>query len=436
MKSIIKIFFLSIFFIGFSSCDKNENFGFLPYEGTLQFVTPTSGTVIELNKDYVANTGLFLSWVAPNSSTSATYIVEVAPTGTDFETSTILTTTSELKYSMTVEELTVFLLDTLGLEPEEAHSLDFRVSDGSETSDIISIIFTPYRDVYDEMYLVGSINGWTPSNAYPMFNSGENIFTIVLDLPNGAEFKFLPTNTGWDGDWGKDPNNDGQIIQDGESNLSGYAAGQYLVTVNFNAETYSVIPLNDFYLVGSLTGWDPPTSLHMGNASLGVYSLVVDLPASAEFKFLPTNTGWDGDWGKDPNNDGRIIQDGESNVSGYDAGKYVVSINFNKMSYQASSVSSIPSNLYLVGSFNGWSNPSNGPQFIETNPGVFQIIQELSSTDEFKFVPVAGDWGNDWGENPNSKNVLEQNNEVNLKSPGDGLYLITVNFNDGTISVE
>ena len=194
--------------------------------------------------------------------------------------------------------------------------------------------------------------------------------------------------------------------------------------------------MNDLFLVGSLTGWDPPTSLQMGKASSGVYAKIIDLPDGAEFKFLPTNTGWDGDWGKDPNNEGRIIQDGESNVSGYAAGKYVVSVDFNTLSYKVSPVTSIPASLYLVGSFNGWSNPVNGPQFLETAPGVFQIVQDLTDTDEFKFVPVAGDWGNDWGENPDSKFVLQQDGEQNLKSPGNGTYLITVDFNLGTIKVE
>ncbi|MCK5679002.1 MAG: SusF/SusE family outer membrane protein, partial [Flavobacteriaceae bacterium] len=241
--------------------------------------------------------------------------------------------------------------------------------------------------------------------------------------------------TGWDGDWGEDPNNLGSIIQDGEQNISGYSAGKYLITVDFNTLTYKLSSIDNLFLVGSLTGWDPGTSLPMGEASLGIFSTIVDLPDGAEFKFLPQNTGWDGDWGKDADNEGRIIQDGEQNLSGYAAGKYVVAVNFNTLSYTVSSVNEIPANLYLVGSFNGWSNDASNPQFTEISSGVFEISQAFVEGDEFKFVPVAGDWGNDWGENNASPGVLEQNSEQNVIITGAGTYKITVNFNNGTISL-
>ncbi|MCK4561859.1 MAG: SusF/SusE family outer membrane protein, partial [Flavobacteriaceae bacterium] len=287
----------------------------------------------------------------------------------------------------------------------------------------------------EELYLVGSLTGWDPATSLPFFNSAENVFTVVADLPDGAEFKFLPQNTGWDGDWGEDPDNLGSIIQDGEQNVSGYPAGKYLITVDYNTLTYKLSSIDNLFLVGSLTGWDPGTSLAMGEASLGVFSTIVDLPDGAEFKFLPQNTGWDGDWGKDASNSGRIIQDGEQNLSGYAAGKYVVAVDFNTLSFTVSSVSEVPASLYLVGGFNGWSNDAGNPQFTESSTGVFEITQALSAGDEFKFVPVAGDWGNDWGESKVSSRVLEQNDEKNLSVSDTGTYTITVNFNKGTISV-
>ena len=53
----------------------------------------------------------------------------------------------------------------------------------------------------------------------------------------------------------------------------------------------------------------------------------------------------------------------------------------------------------------------------------------------FKFIPVAGDWANDWGESQVSAKVLEQNDEKNLNVADAGTYKITVDFNLGTISV-
>ena len=100
-----------------------------------------------------------------------------------------------------------------------------------------------------------------------------------------------------------------------------------------------------------------------------------DLPAGAEFKFLPTLGSWDGDWGADAANAGRLIQDGEANLSGYESGKYVVAVNFNTLSYTVSKITGVPANLYLVGGFNGWSNTAGNPQFTQTSAGVFEITQ-------------------------------------------------------------
>ncbi|MCF6346819.1 MAG: SusF/SusE family outer membrane protein [Flavobacteriaceae bacterium] len=533
MKYIYKILILFLITFGISSCDENENFEILQAQESFQIVTPASGSVIILDDTNLANNALFISWESPNSSTESTYTIEVAETGTDFTNPIVLGTTQNMDFSMTVDELNTFLLDTMGLNPEEATSLDIRVLNNGEATQTIAVVITPYivefTEFYlvgsltnwepaealamtnidfnifeitvdladgdefkflpqntgwdgdwgedpdnpenlivegeqnlsgytagkyiitidlntftftveaiiapDNLFLVGSLTGWDPATSFPFFNSGENIFTIVIDLPDGAEFKFLPQNTGWDGDWGEDPNNAGSIIQDGEQNVSGFAAGKYLVTVDFNTLTYKLSSVNNLFLVGSLTGWDPATSIPMGEASLGVFSTIIDLPDGAEFKFLPQNTGWDGDWGEDPDNLGGIIQDDEQNLSGFVAGKYVIAVDFNTLSYTVSNVNEVPANLYLVGAFNGWSNDASNPQFTETSTGVFEISQALSAGDEFKFVPVAGDWGNDWGESQTSSGVLEQNSEQNIKVTDAGTYTIIVNFNDGTIKV-
>jgi hypothetical protein len=533
MKFIYKIVLLSLVIIGFNSCDANENFEILPPQEGITITNPVNGSTVVLDDTNTANPGLTISWAAPTLvGTAATFKVEVALTGTDFATPIEIGTTEAYFFSLTVLELNTMALDLLEIEGDDTQSIDIRISSG-EFSDKVSVVLTPYKVEFTELFLVGSLTNWTPAEALPMtrlgfnefeitvdlpagaefkflpqntgwdgdfgkdpnnagvliqdgeqnlsgyaagkykvyvnlntftftvtevvapinlylvgsltgwdpgtslpfFKASENVFTIVVNLPAGAEFKFLPTNTGWDGDFGKDPANEGSIIQDGESNLSGYAAGKYLVSVDFGTLTYKVTSVGSLNVVGSINGWDNASALPMGEASLGIFSIVLDLPAGAEFKFLPTLGSWDGDWGKDAANAGRIVQDGEANLSGYEAGKYVVAVNYNTMSYTVSKITGTPANLYLVGAFNGWSNTAGNPQFTQTSAGIFEITQTLSANDEFKFVPVAGDWGNDLGESKVSSRVLEQNDENNLKVTAAGSYKIIVNFNKGNISV-
>ena len=535
MKNIYKIFILLIMVSGLSSCDDNEYFELLPKEESFEIVTPTNGSTVVLDDTNLSNTALFISWSVITGSEGSSYNIEIAEAGTDFETPFLLGTTDGTSFSMTVDELNTFLLDTMGINPDEANKLEIKVSNSSEVTEAITVLFTPFAVEYTELFLVGSITdpqwspedalpmtrldlnlfeitidlvdgdefkflptntsfdgdfgedpdnlgtiiqegeqnlkgytagkykvsvdlntftfvveeviapenlflvgsitGWDPPTSLPFFNSGENVFTIVAELPDGAEFKFLPTNTGWDGDWGEDPNNLGNIIQEGEQNIKGYAAGNYLITVNFNTLTFKVDNIDNLYLVGSLTGWDPTTSLQMGEASLGIFSTIVDLPDGAEFKFLPTNTGWDGDWGEDANNPGHIIQDGEENLKGYEAGRYVVAVDFNTLSFTVSKINANPTSLFLVGGFRGWSNDGDNPEFTETSSGIFEITQILSANDEFKFVRTAGSWDNDLGESKVFHGILEENDENNLKVTEAGTYSIIVNFNAGTISV-
>lgn len=534
MKFIYKIVLLSLVIIGFNSCDANENFEILPPQEGITIDNPVNGSTVVLDDTNESNPGLTVSWSAPTLvGTAATFTVEVSLTGSD-AAPIVIGTTESYVYSLSVVELNTLALDLLGIEGDDTQSIDIKISSG-EFYDMVSVVLTPFSIEYSELYLIGSLTAWDPSQGLPFTRIGFNEFEITIDLADGDAFKFIPqtnkgwdgawkedpnnpgvlidepgdpnisgypagkykiyvnlntltftvsqitapptlfivgdnttpnwnpgispqmnlvsegifalvikidgptkgfkfipTNTGYDGDWGADAANPGSIIQDGEQNLSGYEAGKYLVTVDFNTLTYKVTAVNSLYMVGSITNpdWNPAISPQMSEASLGIYSLVVDIADGDGFKFIPTNTGYDGDWGADPANAGHIIQDGEVNLSGYAAGKYVVAVNFNTLSFTVSAVSAIPTNLYLVGQFNGW-NAGAAPKFTNISAGVFEITQALTAGGEgFKFIPQQ-DWPNDWGESKTSSKVLEQGNEQNVVVNANGTYVITVDFNKG-----
>ena len=278
----------------------------------------------------------------------------------------------------------------------------------------------------DNLYLVGSLTGWNPATAWAFHNNGDNTFSLAVNLAADDQFKFLPTLGTWDGAWKEDPNNAGSIINEGgDPNISGYPAGQSLITVNYNTLTFEIKPIPKLYIVGSMTGWNPATSLPMSIAKTGIFSIKQSLVAGDAFKFLPTNVNWDGGF---DNGKGDIKVDAD--------GDYIISYDYTTNTFNVSKIV-IPTNLYLVGSFRGWNNDAGNPKFTNTSAGVFEITQTFAANDEFKFVKSnsGGDWSNDMAESKMHSRVIEQNDEQNIKITTAGTYKVTVNFNTGTIKV-
>lgn len=348
MKYIHKIIVLFVFTIALISCDKNENFEILPAVESFQIVTPSSGTVIVLNDTNLDNNALFISWETLSDATG-TFDIEVAQTGTDFATSYLLGTTEAKNFSMTVNEINTFLLDVMGLDPETAVSLDIRILNNGTMTDSISVVLTPYKVEYTELYVVGNITDpqWSPADALAMTRTDLNIFEITLVLADGAEFKFLPTNTGWDGDFGEDPNNPGMIIQDGESNLSGYTAGTYKITVNLNTFTFEVVEILSsprLAVPGNHQGWSPSTAPQLEASSASTTDFEGYVWLNGEYKFVAADADGVFDWNKGPDYGdngsfaGILVEQNETNCTATE-GYYFVQANTTTLTYSQTAVS-------------------------------------------------------------------------------------------------
>ena len=454
MKNIYKIFFFVFFALGISSCVDNENFKIVQAPDSFKIET-TSGAVIVLNDANLTNTALFLSWKSTTASAGATYTIEVAKTGTDFATPTLLGTTTTTNFSMTVGELNTFLLEVMNLNAEEATSLDIRVSTGGITTQIIQVVITPFRVEFRQFFLVGSFTNWTPAEALPMTRVDFNIFEITVDLVAGAEFKFLPTNTSFDGDWGQDPNNAGTLIETGDQNLSGLNAGKYKITIDLNTFIVTVdeiIPPAKMYLVGAGVptagwGWDTPVVLDL--VEDGVFRATTTF-ANDAFRFFAVN----GDWGSGTNfpfylNAGYTIdanlidaQDGDNNFKFIGTpGEYTITLdNTNK-----TITLTAPGPKYMVGAgvpdagWN-WNSPIVATQI---SAGVWRATTSFIN-DTFRFFDVNGDWGS--GTNfpyyLNAGYTIDANFEDALDGDNNfrfigtpGVYTITLDSNTKTITL-
>lgn len=371
------------------------------------------------------------------------YSIEIAEDGTSFAAPiAIKNSTNVDNLSVTHKEFNNAVLSA-NLVPDVTKNIDLRVKATmtntagdvlERISEVISISVTAFGiDVPDNLFMVGSHNNWNNTDATQQFNhDGNGVFTKVQVFGANSEFKLLPTSGSWDGDWGEDKTNPGKIVQDDEQNIKITDAGSYLVTIDYNTLSYTLTNVTTLFAVGSHNNWNnTDASQELYTSGNGVFTKVMTFDAGAEFKFLPNSGSWDGDTGEDAANPGSIINDGESNISVADAGTYVVTVDFTTLTFN---LKELPTSLFLVGSPNSWNN-GTAPAFTKLSEGLFELTIALSDSDEFKFLPVQGSWDNDWGESKAHAGMLVRDDENNVKSPGNGTYTITVDFNKGTVTV-
>ncbi len=241
---------------------------------------------------------------------------------------------------------------------------------------------------------------------YDFFTANE--YTIASELEAGTDNDF--TFTGADGNWDL-------VINTLERTIT---------------MTQAIIPDN-LFMVGSHNGWNnADLSQQFNTTGDGVFTRVQRFDAGAEFKMIPTSGSWDGDWGEDPASAGSIIQDGESNISVADAGNYVVTVNFNTLTFDLRLISET---LFMVGSHNGWNNADATQDFYTSGNGVFTRIQRFDAGAEFKMIPTSGSWDGDWGEDPANAGSIIQDGESNITITDAGIYKVTIDFETLTFTL-
>ncbi len=374
---------------------------------------------------------------------AVSYSIEIAEEGTSFAAPiAIKNSTNVDNLGVTHKEFNNAVLSA-NLVPDVTKNVDLRVKATmtntagdvlERISEVISISVTAFGiDVPDNLFMVGSHNNWNNADASQQFNhDGNGVFTKVQVFGANSEFKLLPTSGSWDGDWGEDKTNPGKIVQDDEQNIKIPDAGSYLVTIDYNTLSYTLTNVTTLFAVGSHNSWNnADASQELYTSGNGVFTKVMTFDAGAEFKFLPNSGSWDGDTGEDAANPGSIINDGESNITVADAGTYVVTVDFTTLTFN---LKELPTSLFLVGSPNSWNN-TTAPAFTKLSEGLFELSIALSDSDEFKFLTALASWDNDWGESKAHAGMLVRDDENNVKSPGNGTYTITVDFNKGTVTV-
>jgi len=351
----------------------------------------------------------------------------------------------------------------------------------------LSITTVSGQVAYDSLFLVGDAtpSGWNISSPVPMIRSeaDTNVFTWEGLLTVGKLKLSTYTGNWCDGDWLNAAAPDQPIDSaayvvrhgcDGDDNqwvVSGDAAGKYLLTVNFTAESIlfeqmSTTIYDSLYIVGDATpsGWDIATPLAMiKNVSNPFLFTWQGILKAGQLKFSTFKGNWcDGDWLNASEADQPIADasyiithgcDGPDNkwlVTSADSGEYVITINMADtlitiVPYVVPSYDS----LYLVGDAtpSGWNIATPEPMVKDAaNAKVFTWEGTLTAG-EVKFSTFRGNWcDGDWINASQADQVLTAtdfivtqgcdgpDNKWKLAATDAGDYKITINLVDSTIA--
>jgi hypothetical protein len=273
------------------------------------------------------------------------------------------------------------------------------------------------------LYLLGTFNQFEGPPDYKFSLKADHTWELAeIRLKPGDKFKFAETKTFQGKNYG-DAEFDGEAEEFGPIAVVPNSKIDGIYKIVFNDETFSYtvaflrkpFPAN-LYLVGGSTvaGWDPPSSIQFKKIGEGIFETYARLdPTGGGFKFLEQKD-WPGDWGVDPNNAGKIIQEGESNATVSTLGFYQIKVNYNDLSYTA-----VRTSWGIVGDATpgGWGADTD-MTFVAPNKWTIDVT--LLGTGEFKFR-ANDDWPINLGKD--TGNTLKYDGG-NYATPGAGNYHI------------
>ncbi|HCQ12478.1 SusE domain-containing protein [Flavobacterium sp.] len=314
MKKILKISSLAFLLITGIACE-NDDQKIVQATGGPELLTPVNGAEYVLLPQNASSEVTTLVWNHADytQQTEVNYEVEVAKAGTDFAEIVSGGTTTDRFMVWTVEGLNNVALSA-GLTPFTSEDVDIRIkaSLGSagelvSYSNVVTLTLTPFTNELPKLYAIGNFlsasgygGNWSPAATLPALASsgfGETDFEgyVYMNVP-APEFKILPTNTSFDGDYGDDGTFSGALAQTGESNIALSASGYYRVQADTEALSYSTT-LTNWGIAGNATtnGWDGMLPMTY-NATTKKWSIIATLSTQAApdngLKFK-ANGAWD-----------------------------------------------------------------------------------------------------------------------------------------------
>lgn len=335
------------------SCTNDDNIEERPIFEAVeapQITAPEAGTSYTFTfetKDLLAERFTFTD-ADFNFDAAASYALQVDVEGNEFNNAQELGSANSLQIPVTIETFNNAAL-ALGLAPQEPSNVEVRIaatvgSGDPQYSESIILTVIPYTTEAPKLYVIGNFlensgygANWTPAETLPVLAAeefGATLFQGYVNINEASpEFKILPTNESFDGDYGDADGSgtSGILIQEGESNMRVAEAGYYKIDADFtDSENITWTARKQVWgIIGAATptGWDSDTDLTY-DPTQKVWTTVIDLVAG-EFKFRANDN-----WGDPQDNFGTGAEEGQlafnaGNLSVDSAGTYLVTLDLS-----------------------------------------------------------------------------------------------------------
>lgn len=428
MKNILnKLILLLVAPLVFVACNDDDPVLTVLNPNVVVDVSLSTSNVV-LDPDMADNEVLVVSWVQPDFgyNAAADYTILFDNLGGDFSDPQSVSAGIGLDKSLTTSKLNGILLN-LGFEQGIPADVAIRVVAGlGDYNSIVSessiLNATAYEDLLDQSTpwgVVGSAaNDWGATPDLPFYTTGTDGLLVAYVTLIDGEIKFRKDND-WTLNYG-DTGFDG-TLEEGGTNIP-VIAGTYEILMNLNDLTYTMAPLTWGIVGSAYNNWGAtPDAMLTYDPYSDQWRTIVTL-LDGDMKIRKNN-----DW--NATNYGDTGADGILNLNGDNiavtAGIYIVTVNFNDLSYTMEEIQYVWG--LVGGAYNNWGATPDA-----------QFNRDWSITEEAWILNdvtlIDGEWkiraNNDWGVNYGSDDGVHLvDGGANIPATA-GTYTVRLNFED------
>jgi len=214
-------------------------------------------------------------------------------------------------------------------------------------SNVLSLTVTPFN-LTSYLYVPGAYEGW--SNPGPQEDSlvsvtGNGVYVGIINFTAGNNQFLITPVKGWANKYATNSSaSPGSttasypVTYNGSNNFTApTTAGQYLVTLNINSNTISIVPADYYSIIGSAppgTAWNTDTPMKYINDGSGSWAAYNIPMVVGEYKFRQDDQ-WSNSWG--PTATAGTITDqnpiGDGNIQLPTAGNYNLTFTMSATTY-------------------------------------------------------------------------------------------------------